>query len=83
MLGTSPETGVMEHGFLSFTAKEYKEHHQRSSMATIPGLEKWNLLLLLQTFQLWISTSTALNTAPPWRHCIRNSILIMEVPDLR
>jgi len=73
----------MEHGFLRFTAKEYKEHHQRSSMAIIPGLGKWNLLLLLQTFQLWISTSTALNTSPPWRHCIRNFLLIRDVPDQR
>jgi len=40
MLGTSPETGVVGHDSLNFTAKEYKEHHQRSSMAIIPGLEK-------------------------------------------
>ena len=26
--------------FLSFTAKAYKEHDQRSSMAIIPGLKK-------------------------------------------
>jgi len=25
-------------------------------MAIIPGLEKYNILLLLQTFQLWICT---------------------------
>jgi len=31
-------------------------------MALIPGLEKYNILLLLQTFQLWVSISTALNT---------------------
>jgi len=42
----------MGHSFLSLTAKEYKGHHQRSSVAIIPGLEKYNLLLLLQTFQL-------------------------------
>ena len=71
----------MGHSFLRFTAKEYKERHQRSSMAIIPGLEKYNLLLLLQTFQLWISTSTALNTSPLWRCCTRNSLLIREVPD--
>jgi len=44
----------MGYSFVSFTAKEY--------------LEKWHLLLLLQTFQLWISTSTALNTSPLWRY---------------
>jgi len=30
-------------------------------MASIPGLQKQNLLILPPTFQLWISTSTALN----------------------
>jgi len=40
MLETFPKTGVMGYGFLSFTAKNYKEHHQRSSMAITPGLEK-------------------------------------------
>ena len=84
MLGISPETGVMEHGFVSLTANEYKEHHQRSSMALIPGLKKYNLLLLPQTFQLWISTSIAPNTSPLWRYYIRNSLLIREVvPDQR
>jgi len=41
------------------------------------------LLLLLQTFQLWISTSTAFNTSPLWRYYTRNSLLIREVPDQR
>jgi len=68
---------------LSFTAKEYKEHYQRSFMVITPGLEKYNLLLLLQTFQIWISTSTALNTSPLWRYCTRNSLVISEVPDQR
>jgi len=33
-------------------------------MANIPGLETWNLLLLVQTVHLWICTSTTLNTSP-------------------
>jgi len=49
-------------------------------MAIIPGLEKCNVLLLLQTFQLWVSTSTALNTSPLCRYYTRTSLLIREVP---
>ena len=48
-------------------------------MAIIPGLEKYNLLLFLQTFQFWIYTSTALNTSPLCRHYTRTSLLIREV----
>jgi len=48
-------------------------------MAIIPSLEKYNILLLLQTFQLWISSSTALNTSPLYRYYTRTSLLIMEV----
>jgi len=57
----------MGHDFLSCTASK---HHQtvngRSSMANIPGLETWNLLLLQQTFQLRIGTvaHAALNISP-------------------
>jgi len=41
----------MGHGFLSFTAKEY---HQmvKWQVANTPGLEKYNILLLVQTFRL-------------------------------
>ena len=52
-------------------------------MAIIPGLEKYNLLLLLQTFRFWISTSTALNTSTLCRHYTRTSLLIKEVPGQR
>jgi len=48
-------------------------------MAIIPSLEKYNILLLLQTFQLWMSTSTALNTSPLYRYYTRTSLLIREV----
>jgi len=44
----------------------------------IPGLEKYNVLLLLQTFQLWKSTSTALNTSHLCRYYTRTSFLIRE-----
>jgi len=47
-------------------------------MAIIPGLEKYNFLLLLQTFQLWISTSTALNTSRLCKYFVRTSFLIEE-----
>jgi len=40
MIEDLPRTRVMGHSFQSFTAKEYKKHHQRQSMAIIPGLEK-------------------------------------------
>ena len=50
-------------------------------MTNIPGLEKWNLLLLLQTFQFWICTSTALS--PLCRYFLRTSLLVREVPDWR
>jgi len=49
-------------------------------MAIIPSLEKYNILLLLQTFQLWISISTELNTSPLCRYYTRTSLLIREVP---
>jgi len=48
-------------------------------MTIMSSLEKYNILLLLQTFQLWISTSTALNTSPLYRYCTRTSLLIREV----
>jgi len=48
-------------------------------MAIIPSLKKYNILLLLQTFQLWISTSTALNTSPLYRYYTRTFLLIREV----
>jgi len=38
-------------------------------MAVIPDLKK------LQTFKLWISTSTALNTSPLCRYCTRTTLL--------
>ena len=34
-------------------------------------------------FQLWISTSTTLNTSPLYRYYTRTSLLIREVPDQR
>jgi len=49
-------------------------------MAIIPGLEKYNYLLLMKTFQLGISTSTALNTSPLCKYYTRASLLIREVP---
>jgi len=49
-------------------------------MAITPGLEKWNLLLLFQSFRLWISTITALNTSPLCRYYPRAPLLIREVP---
>jgi len=52
-------------------------------MGIIPGLEKYNLLLLLQTFQLWVSTSTALNTSPLCRYYTHTSLLVTEVPGQR
>jgi len=54
-----------------------------SSMATIPGLEKYNYLLLLKSFQLGISTSTALNTSPLCKYYTRASLLIREVSGQR
>jgi len=52
-------------------------------MAIIPGPQKYNLLLLLQTFHLWICTSTALNTSPLFRYYTRTALLITEVPGPR
>jgi len=52
-------------------------------MAIVPGLEKYNLLLLLQTLQLWISTSTALHISHLWRYYTCTSLLIREVPGQR
>jgi len=52
-------------------------------MAIIPGLEKYNFLLLLQTFQLWISASTALNTSRLCRYYTRTSLLRREVSGQR
>jgi len=52
-------------------------------MAIIPGLEKYNLLLQRQTIQLWISTSTELNTSRLCRYCTRISLLIREVSGQR
>ena len=52
-------------------------------MANTPGLEKYNLLLLLQSFRLWISTITAPNTSPLCRHHTRTFLLISEVPGKR
>jgi len=52
-------------------------------MTIIPGLEKYNFLLLLQTFQLWISTSRALNTCRLCRYYTRTSLLIKEVSGQR
>jgi len=48
-------------------------------MAVIPGLGKYNILLIVKTFQLWIATSTALNTSPLFRYYTRTSLLIREV----
>jgi len=44
-------------------------------MANIPGLETWNFLLLLQTFQIWICTSTALNWLSPLRKYYTQNLL--------
>jgi len=51
----------------------------RSSMAIIPGLEKYNFLLLLQSFRLWIPTGTALDTSRLCRYYTRTSFLIRKV----
>jgi len=47
-------------------------------MAIIPGMEKLIFLLLLQTSQLWISTSTALNTSRLCRYYTRTFNLARE-----
>jgi len=52
-------------------------------MAIIPSLEKYHILVLLQTFQLWISTSTALNISPFCRYYTRTSLLIRDVSGQR
>jgi len=52
-------------------------------MANTPGLEKYNILLLLQSFRLWISIITALNTSPLCRYYTRTFLLIREVPSQR
>jgi len=51
-------------------------------MTIIPGMVNI-LLLLVQTFQLWISTSTALNTSRLCRYYTRTSLLIREVSGQR
>jgi len=38
-----------------------------------PGKIESFVTTVLQTFQLWISTSTAFNTSPLWRYCTRSS----------
>jgi len=48
-------------------------------MGIIPGPEKYNLLLLLQTFQLCVATNTAHNTSPLCRYYTRTSLLVTEV----
>jgi len=48
-------------------------------MAIIPGLEKYNFLLLLQTVQLWISTGTVFNTPRLCRCYTLTSLLIWEL----
>jgi len=45
--------------------------------------KKYNFLLLLQTFQLWISTSAALITSRLCRYYTRISFLIREVSGQR
>jgi len=52
-------------------------------MAIIPGLEKYKRLLLRQTSQLWISSSTALATSGLCSYYIRISLLIREVSGQR
>jgi len=48
-------------------------------MSIIPGQEKYNLLLILQTFQLCVAASTAHNTSPLCRYYTRTSLLVTEV----
>jgi len=58
-------TGLMGHGFVcSLQKNTTKCWSGRSPMANISGLETWNLLLLLQTSQLWMCTSVAHHSTP-------------------